>query len=273
MREKPLPVSYPPSGGHPPRLLAALHHKCSRCGSAELRRSRRPAGDRSIGHLLLSPYRCKDCNAQLWLVGGRVHRLGMVFVVIAVTVAFTVMLLADRPLQLETGTDSPDDAGKAAATIERAKRGDGGAEYELSRMYAAGRGVQPSNRERWVWLKRAAEHGNVDAQYEIGIALRYGRGVIQDYEHAAKWLERAAQGGSPLAQFELGQMYRGNAGIGIDNVKAYIWLNLAAAQGVSGADTARDAVLHKLSLPEITQAQAEARRMSEVAAKPVPSVQ
>ncbi len=252
-------------------MLAALHRKCSRCGSAQVRRSRRPAGDRSLGHLLLSPYRCKDCNAQLWLVGGRVYRLGMLCVVIAVTAVFTVTLMSDGRRQVETGADSADDAAKAEATIELAKRGDAGAEYELSRMYAAGRGVQPSNRERWAWLKRAADHGNVDAQYEIGIALRYGRGVIQDYEHAAKWLERAAQSGSPLAQFELGQMYRGNAGIGIDNVKAYIWLNLAAAQGVSGADTARDTVLHKLSLSEIAQAQAEARRMSEATAKPVPT--
>jgi hypothetical protein len=87
--------------------------------------------------------------------------------------------------------------------------------------------------------------------------------VIQDYARAATWLQRAAQSGHGLAQFELGLMYRGDAGIEADNVKAYTWLNLAAAQGVIGADAAREIVLRKLSPAEISEAQAEARRLSE----------
>jgi len=47
-------------------------------------------------------------------------------------------------------------------------------------------------------------------------------------------------------------------------VKAYIWLNVAAAQGVSGAGLARDTVLGRLSAAELLEAQAEARRMSEI---------
>ncbi|MGZ8434580.1 MAG: isocitrate/isopropylmalate family dehydrogenase, partial [Candidatus Binatia bacterium] len=74
------------------------------------------------------------------------------------------------------------------AVLNLAKQSDPIAEHELAKMYAAGRGVPPSEKERLVWLERAADHGNADAQYEMGLALRYGRGVIQDYGRAASWL-------------------------------------------------------------------------------------
>jgi len=157
----------------------------------------------------------------------------------------------------------PPEVAQIEATVKLAKQNDAAAEHELARMYAAGRGVPQSEKERLVWLARSAEHGDVEAQYEMGIALRYGRGVIQDYARAATWLERAAQSGNGLAQFELGLMYRGDAGIATDNVKAYTWLNLAAAQGIIGADVARDIVLRKLAPAEISEAQAEARRLTE----------
>jgi TPR repeat protein len=128
--------------------------------------------------------------------------------------------------------------------------------------------VPQNEKERVAWLERSAEHGNVEAQYEMGMALRYGRGVIQDYARAATWLERAALGGHGLAQFELGLMYRGDAGIETDNVKAYTWLNLAAAQGIIGADAAREIVLRKLSPAEIAEAQGQARRLSETQRNP-----
>jgi hypothetical protein len=53
-------------------------------------------------------------------------------------------------------------------------------------------------------------------------------------------------------------------GVAVDNLKAYAWFNVAAAQGVSGATAARDSVLGRLSAAELTEAQAEARRMSEI---------
>jgi len=62
-------------------------------------------------------------------------------------------------------------------------------------------------------------------------------------------------------------MYRGGTGISADNAKAYMWFNLAAAQGVPGAAIKRDALLRALSPSEVKQAQAEARTLSQAAAK------
>jgi TPR repeat protein len=153
---------------------------------------------------------------------------------------------------------------RLAELLKRAEANDATAEYELAQLYAIGVGVPRSPTEEHNWLQRSARHGNVKAQYELGIALREGRGTIQDFDEARKWLQRAAEGGSGKAQYALGQMYRTGMGTPVDNVKAYVWLNVAAAQGVSGAGSARDGVLGRLSAADQLVAQAEARRISEM---------
>ena len=147
--------------------------------------------------------------------------------------------------------------------MKRAEANDAAAEHELARMYGTGEGVPASPREEHNWLERAARHGNVEAQYELGIALREGRGTVQDFDEARKWLQRAAESGNAKAQYALGLMYRTGMGIPVDSMRAYVWLNVAAAQGVSGAASARDSVLGRLTPAELLEAQAEARRMSE----------
>ena len=115
------------------------------------------------------------------------------------------------------------------------------------------------------WLERAARHGNVQAQYELGIALRDGRGTVQDYEEARKWLQRAAEGGN---------------GQGAVRARAHVPDRDRASRSTTsrrmsgsmsprprecpGAASARDAVLSRLSPAELLEAQAEARRMSEI---------
>ena len=138
------------------------------------------------------------------------------------------------------------------------------AELELARLYAIGEGVPKSLQEELKWLGRAAQHGNVDAQYEYAIALRDGHGTVQDHDAARKWMQLAAEGSSGPAQYALGMMYRSGLGIPVDNVKAYVWRNVAAAQGVPAATAARDAVLSRLTLAESQDAQAEARRLSDI---------
>ena len=130
-------------------------------------------------------------------------------------------------------------------------------------MYAHGYGVAKDENEARKWLERAAQHGNVVAEYEFGIALRDGRGTLQDYARAVGWIRNAAESGYGPAQFALGVMYRAGTGVPADNVKAYTWLNLAAARGVYDAAVVRDAVLGRLSPSEVSEAQAEARRVGE----------
>ncbi len=240
-----------------------MYRTCPHCGSLDIRRSgERPAGV-SLRHIFRSPYRCRACRKLFWGVRSRVYRLAIIVGIAVIGAAIGISLVGEpRHDAVEPEAARPE-AAQIETTVNLAKQSDPIAEHELAKMYAAGRGVPPSEKERLVWLERAADHGNADAQYEMGLALRYGRGVIQDYGRAASWLQRAAQSGNGPAQFELGLMYRGDAGIAADNVKAYTWLNLAAAQGVIGADVARDMMLRKLSPAEISEAQAEARRLSE----------
>jgi hypothetical protein len=147
--------------------------------------------------------------------------------------------------------------------MKLAEGNDAAAEHQLAKMYGTGIGVPVSPTEEYNWLQRAARHGNVEAQYELGVALREGRGTVQDFDEARKWLQRAAESGSARAQYALGHMYRTGMGIPVDSIRAYVWFNVAAAQGVSGAASARDAVLVRLTPAELQEAQAEARRMSE----------
>ncbi|MGZ9275331.1 MAG: tetratricopeptide repeat protein, partial [Nitrospira sp.] len=110
--------------------------------------------------------------------------------------------------------------------------------------------------------QRAAEHGHTEAQFELGVAMLKGDGMLQDFQAALKWLSRAAEGGNAQARYSLGVLYKNGTGIPPDNVKAYIWFNLAAAQGIEAAVPARDATMRLLSMRELVDAQAEARRLS-----------
>jgi len=155
-------------------------------------------------------------------------------------------------------------APRLADLVKLAEGNDATAEYELAQRYGTGMGVPRDPAVEHGWLQRSARHGNLQAQYELGIALREGRGTVQDFDEARNWLQRAAEGGNGQAQYALGLMYRTGMGTPVNSVKAYVWLNVAAAQSVPGAASVRDAVLARLSPVELQEAQAEARRMSEI---------
>jgi hypothetical protein len=164
---------------------------------------------------------------------------------------------------------------RSAPNIERfanamklAEQNDPLAEYRLAQMYAQGHGVDINKQAARKWLERAAQHGSVEAQYELGLALLSGRDVVQDFERSAEWLRKAASSGNANAQFELGRMYLVGKGRPVDSVKAYVWLNLAVAGGIERAVSPRDAVLRALSPAQITEAQAEAHRLTEAWSSP-----
>jgi hypothetical protein len=247
--------------------------KCPACTSVNVRRSTIRASEASATPRLRSPYRCRDCGERFWVISRRANYLVGLAVVASVagTIAWNVGGAPQEPRN-----DSERLARNAASfadTRSRAERDNPVAEYDLSHMYAHGTGVARNKKEAQAWLERAAQHGNVDAQYELGNALREGFGVVQDYEGAAKWLELAAMNRNADAQYALGQMYRAGMGVPADNTKAYVWFNLAAAQDVAGAIAQREALLRVLTPPQVLEAQAEARRLSEAPAKQSAMVQ
>jgi TPR repeat protein len=223
------------------------------------------ASEITFRHIFFSPYRCRECRARFWVISRHTYYLaGIVGIAMAVgAVGWHLGTWLEAPRAEKDATETVD-ATRLAELTKLAEGNDATAEYELAQMYGIGIGVPKTPTEEHSWLQRSARHGNVQAQYELGIALREGRGTVQDFDEARKWLQRAAEGGDGRAQYALGLMFRTGMGIPVDNVKAYVWLNVAAAQGVPGAPSARDSVLGRLSPAELQEAQAEARRMSEI---------
>jgi TPR repeat protein len=227
------------------------------------RRSSISAADVTLRHILLSPYRCRDCRHRFWVISRNAH-----YLFAAIGIAF---LAGAGAWSLRSAVDKPADDSDPTAQVsrqlsvvlKRAEAGDADAELDIATRYSHGFGVPKDEIEARKWLERAADHGSVDAKYEFGIALRDGRGAVQDYERAVKWIRLAAEAGHAQAQLALGNMYRVGTGVPLDNVKAYTWLNLASARGVADAAVFRDSALARLSPAEVVEAQAEARRLSE----------
>jgi hypothetical protein len=238
---------------------------CPSCKSHNARRSSVRASEITFRHIFFSPYRCRECRARFWVVSRNTYYLAGI-IAIAMGIGAIGWNLGGwlEPPRADKGPTETVVAPRLADLMKQAEGNDATAEYELAQRHGTGIGVPTSPKEEHKWLQRSAQHGNVEAQYELGIALREGRGTVQDFEEARKWLQRAAEGGNGKAQYALGLMYRAGMGTPVDSVKAYIWLNVAAAQGVSGAGSARDTVLGRLSAADLLEAQAEARRMSEI---------
>jgi TPR repeat protein len=103
---------------------------------------------------------------------------------------------------------------------QMAVNGNANAQFELSLLYSAGKGVQANAKQALYWLKQAAAHGNVLAQSNLGVAFHRGLGVPQD------------------------------------NMKALVWLRIAAESGDSMAVTNRDVVAKRMSPLQLEQAKA-----------------
>ena len=101
-----------------------------------------------------------------------------------------------------------------------ATSGDAAAQFQLSLLYAAGRGTQPDAKESLYWLRLSAARGDPQAQSNLGVAFTKGRGVAQDL------------------------------------IRAWVWFSAAAVSGDSVATTNRDVVASKLTEQQRTQAKA-----------------
>ncbi|MBJ7259864.1 MAG: sel1 repeat family protein, partial [Chthoniobacterales bacterium] len=71
----------------------------------------------------------------------------------------------------------------------------------LSALAAEGRGMDQSDKESYIYMRRAAELGSPEAQYEVANMLANGRGMPRDVEAALVWGRKAAEQGYAPAQF------------------------------------------------------------------------
>ena len=107
--------------------------------------------------------------------------------------------------------------------------------------------------------KPLAEAGDATAQGDLGYMYEKGYGVPQDYKEAVKWWRLAADQGKASAQGNLGYMYGKGEGVLQDSVMAHMWSNIGAANGYEIGGTNRDEIAEKMTLADISKAQAMAR--------------
>jgi hypothetical protein len=110
------------------------------------------------------------------------------------------------------------------------------AEFAVGAMYAAGRGAQQNDAEAFVWVRKAAEQGEPRAQDELGMMYYYGRGVQHDHDEAMRWFRRSADQGYVWAQDDLAGMYYNGLSVPQDYAEAARWYRKAADQGNARAE-------------------------------------
>lgn len=72
-------------------------------------------------------------------------------------------------------------------------------------------------------LKSNADSGDVSAQFELSRRYLNGDGLEQNDDEAIRWLRMAAEGGLPRAQAGLGWMYAAGRGVNKDETLSFSW--------------------------------------------------
>jgi TPR repeat protein len=98
------------------------------------------------------------------------------------------------------------------------------------------------------------------AEYQLSLLYANGRGVPQNYVLQAIWCHDAAEQGYAPAQLSLARLYDRGLGVAPDRIASYVWANLAAARWPPGPnlDEAlrfRDFARNKLPAPQMYLAQ------------------
>lgn len=157
---------------------------------------------------------------------------------------------------------------------EMAEKGFSLAQYNLSRSYLNGKGVNRDLKQAAYWAKKsaqagfsegyllyanfcfegigternlvesakwmlkAAESGNATAQCYMGMNYHAGTGVKQNYVEAAKWYRKAAENGIPDAANNLADLYEAGKGVKADVTEAGKWYLFAAEKGLPASQYA-----------------------------------
>lgn len=113
-------------------------------------------------------------------------------------------------------------------------------------------------------LRERASRGDAEAQFNLGKMYEAGRGGLKkDYAEAERWYRRSAEQGDPYAQASLGILFRFGKGVPQSNATAYLWFYLAASRTSGGEHESiaemRDAAAAHLTAQQI----AEAKRLAE----------
>ena len=128
------------------------------------------------------------------------------------------------------------------------------AQYNLSVMYYAGRGVEQNYAKAFEWSLKAAEQGHLNAQNNLGALYYTGTGTEVDFEKALQWYEAAAQGQHAQAQYNLATMYEAGEGTEQDLVRAHFWAQAAQYNEHEDAAELLERLEGKMTSEQISQA-------------------
>lgn len=121
-----------------------------------------------------------------------------------------------------------------------AQRGDAAAQFNLSRLYHFGHGVEEDLAQARRWLEAAARQGHSAAIFSLGQYYHMGLGGPVDLQSARALYETAAEAGYAPAQFNLALMHELGAGAPRDLAAARLWYTRAAEQRL---ERAREALI------------------------------
>jgi uncharacterized protein len=133
--------------------------------------------------------------------------------------------------------------------------------------------IKKPYRER---LLERARKGEADAQFELGKNYETGRiGLPKDFSEALHWYREAAAQGNPYAEASLGILFNFGKGVERDYFQAYVWYERAALHSTGGDRASivelRDRLADDLTQPQIERARNEAQKWKPPAVSP-PSV-
>lgn len=110
------------------------------------------------------------------------------------------------------------------------------AQYQLSKLYYRGLGVEKDEKRSFDLCRQAAMNGNVKAQVDLGDKFLKESGTEKNVAQAVLWYKAAAEQGDDVAQNYMGQYYLGYYGGNINKEEALHWFIKSAKQGNSDAN-------------------------------------
>jgi uncharacterized protein len=116
-----------------------------------------------------------------------------------------------------------------------------------------GYGVQQDQRQAAYWYEQAAQKGHAEAQYNLARLYAAGKGgVPHDEDQAVRWTRASAGRGYAPAQAALGTRYARGQGMDRDDKRAYFWLTLAYLHGEKSVEKLRGEEAAKLSPDDVS---------------------
>ena len=106
------------------------------------------------------------------------------------------------------------DTASLKSLIQKAKKGERAAQYELALHYlfakefsSDGMETPPDYPRAAHWMEQAAKQGDAKAQYLLGTLYERGRGVRPDSKKAIHWYRQAVNSGNMDAACPLARLY------------------------------------------------------------------